>query len=106
MGRKHQPQAKPGTVLGMCWYRADQWERLLETAADRENLAGTHAEWLASATKKLMQMRAAGTAADRVEVDVEAMLRWCRMIGRPFDGAARAEYVADLLRKRHVPGAR
>ena len=88
-------------MLGMCWYRADQWERLLETAADREKLAGTHAEWLASATKGLMQMRAAGMSIDPVEVDVEAVLRWCRLIGRPFDGDARTEYVAELMQKRH-----
>jgi len=93
-------------VFGMCWYRPDQWERLLETAADREKLEDTHAGWLASATKGLFRMRAAGMSVDPVEVDVEAMLRWCRVIGRPFDSAARAEYVAELLRKRHEPGAR
>jgi hypothetical protein len=106
MGQKHRPQAEPGIVLGVCWYRADQWERLLATAADRKNLEDTHAEWLASATKGLFQMRAAGITVDPVEVDVEDMLRWCRVIGRPFDRAARAEYVAELLRKRHEPGAR
>ena len=106
MGRKHRPQVEPVTVMGVCWYRADQWERLLESAADRESLAGTHAEWLAAATRGLMQMRAAGMAVDPVEVDVEAMVRWCRVIGRPFDGAARTEYVAELLQKRHERGPR
>lgn len=93
-------------VLGMCWYRADQYERLLEKSVDRDSMPGTHAEWLASATRGLMELRASGHRVDPVEVDVEAILRWCRLIGRPFDGAARAEYVADLLQARHTGGGR
>ena len=68
-------------------------------ASDREKLDGSYGEWLAGAQKALLEMALAGVSAKRVDVDVNALLRWCQAEGRPVDSAARTAFVADELRR-------
>ena len=93
-------QESEGLALGLAWYKPEQWGRLLEIAADAEELEKTYAEWLAIANKALRDLEAQFVFPEKVEVDVEELLAWCRERKRPVDGAARSEYVAWLLRER------
>jgi hypothetical protein len=34
------------TAVGVGYYKREQWNFLLESASDRENLEGTYEEWL------------------------------------------------------------
>ena len=85
-------------VTGVAWYRREDWSRLREIASDRANLDDSCEAWLAGAQKTLLELAVAGVAARRVNVDVEALVRWCRAERRPVDSAARAAFVADQLR--------
>lgn len=38
-------------VMGIAWYRPEQWPRLREVSADIEGLEETHAEWLGRPTR-------------------------------------------------------
>lgn len=87
-------------VTGCAWYRAEQWARLREVSVDREDLEETYADWVAAAEESLRKMRQVGIYAEKIEVDVEELLAWCRALGREVDGAARAAYAAELLRRR------
>jgi len=87
------------SVTGVAWYRREDWSRLREIASDRTNLDDSYEAWLAGAQKTLLDLAVAGVAARRVSVDIEALVRWCRAEGRPVDGAARAAFVADQLRR-------
>jgi len=91
---------KARVVTGCAWYRAEQWERLREVSVDGEDLEETYAEWVASAEESLRKMRQVGIYAEKIEVDVEELLAWCRAQGREVDGAARAAYAAEMLRRR------
>jgi len=93
------------TVMGYAWYRAEQWDRLREVAVDRDKLAETHAEWVASAEESLREMRKRGIHADKVEVDVEELLTWCKARDLKVDSGARAQYAAKMLHQR-LPGSR
>lgn len=86
-------------VTGFGWYRREQWSRLRDVASDRDKLDVSYDRWLAGAQKALIEMALAGVAARRVDVDVEALLQWCQRERRPVDSAARAEFVADELRR-------
>lgn len=88
-------------VTGCAWYRAEQWERLREISVDRDGLGESYEEWVANAEESLRQMRQVGIWAEKMEVDVEELLAWCRAQGREVDGAARAAYAAEMLRQRH-----
>ena len=89
----------PDVVAGFAWYRREQWARLRELASDRDKLDNSYDEWLAGAQKALLATALAGVSAKRVDVDVDALFRWCQAEGRSVDSAARAAFVAKELRQ-------
>ena len=88
-------------VVGVAWYRPEQWVRLREICADRARIEWTHAEWLANATSRFAELTAQGYRLERVDVDVERLLAWCLVQGRPVDGPARSAYAAHMLEERY-----
>jgi hypothetical protein len=90
-----------GVVTGIAWYRRDQWTRLRELAVDADKLEESYEDWLAGAQKTLVQMAIAGVRAQRVDIDIDELARWCRADGRPLDSAGRAAFVASQLRLAH-----
>jgi hypothetical protein len=97
---KSKAVSEVGTVIGVAWYRAEQWDRLREISVDRDKLEETYEEWLASAEEALRQIRRSGKYAEKVAVDVGELLAWCRARNLDVDGKARAQYVAEMLRQR------
>jgi hypothetical protein len=85
-------------VLGIAWYRPDQYGLLRALAADAHIMTHTHVEWEAGAMKLMNDLRQQGLDARRVDVDVNEMAAWCQRQGKPFDSAARSIYAAELLR--------
>jgi hypothetical protein len=88
-------------ITGFAWYRREQWSRLRELASDPDKLDDSYDGWLASAQKALIEMSLAGVSVKRVDVDVDALLRWCQAEDRPIDSAARAAFTAEELRRTH-----
>ena len=88
--------------FGIAWYRPEQWSRLLEISADREDLENTFAEWEQLATEKLRSLRAEGLQVKKIIVDVEKLLAWCLSRGLSVDSTARSQYVSQVLRKRNL----
>ena len=110
MSRKKTARSGTQTVMGVAWYRADQWSRLRELSLDADELKATYEEWLALASDRVRELQAQGIAARRVDVDVEELLRWCWKKGLPFAGPARAQFAADRVQqldmaKKHPPAA-
>ena len=88
-------------VLGIAWYRADQWQRFRAIAADKDALHDTYTEWETAATEKLRELRALGIAAQPVLIDVDELVRWCHDHDLAIDGAARSQFVAEKVRNEH-----
>lgn len=94
------PKPEPRSVIGVAWYRREQWELLRAMAADADSLEKTHEEWLAVAEKTLRKLRARGLELHKVDVDVTELAAWCQAQGRPLDGGARAEFARSCGEKR------
>lgn len=90
----------PETVLGVGWYRPEQWALLLAESVDRDELESTHAEWLASAEPSLKTIQATGQRPIKIDVDVEEMIAWCSGKGMPLDGNARSQFIAEKTRQK------
>ena len=54
------------------------------------------------AEEKLRDLRAQGLDAEKVIIDVEELLVWCKNRGLSVDASARSQYVAELVRKRDL----
>ena len=88
-----------GSVFtGIAWYRREQWGRLREISQDADRLELTYDEWLESATRELRELRRSGLAIEKVNVDTEDLLGWCKANGLRVNGRSRANYVAEKVR--------
>jgi hypothetical protein len=89
---------KRETVIGIAWFRPEQWQRLLAAAADASELETTYEEWERHATKTLKRLRRGGVDVRKVDVNVEELIAWCKEQMCKLDGNARAEYASHRLR--------
>ena len=95
------PTQHPGsiatTVLGIGWYRPEDWERLLQVISDRFNMQDSYAEWLADAKRVERQLTAQGTQVRRVFVEPDELAGWCLIHGLAPDGKGRASFVSEKV---------
>jgi len=97
--RKQKTKDIGVTVMGIAWYRRDQWDRLLEISSDRAELEDTYDEWKAVAEENLVNLAQHGYKLCKVHIDVEALLIWCNSQNRDVDGDARTEFTVMKLRE-------
>jgi hypothetical protein len=103
--RKCKPrESGPDVLVGVAWYRQQEWQRLLEVSQDRDDLESTYDEWAAAMPARMAEIQKAGFKPHRIDVAVEDLIAWCRSNGRLLDGAARADYTAHKLRDLHLQG--
>jgi len=107
--RKQQRSGEPVTedqqpVVGVAWYRKDQWDQLLSLSEDRASLEDTFGEWLIDARLTMLRLRREGLDVRQVDVDVNDLANWCKEQGVHVTASTRAGYVAEKLRKESAPG--
>jgi hypothetical protein len=86
-------------MMGIAWYRPDQWSLLRAIASDPHQLEPTYEEWVAMATKAMRDLAERGVHTVKVDVEVRKLAAWCEERHRPIDGASRATFVAEWLQK-------
>ena len=84
-------------MMGIAWYKPEQWQRLREVSADPEKLEQTHAEWQALATQTLGDLQRNGFSVRKVDVNVEELVTWCREKGMAIDAQARSSFAVHKL---------
>jgi len=87
--------------LGLAWYSREAWERLREIADDREKLDETYEEWEQQALAMIRDLEAVGRQVQKIPINIEALVTWCRERKCRIDMAARSEYVSYLLRQQN-----
>lgn len=87
-------------VVGFAWFDRNQWQRLTEVVEDRSELDDTFEQWERSALDALRALERQGQRVEKVHVNVDALVSWCRGKGLPVDGKSRARYVTTVLKQR------
>ena len=90
--------------IGIAWYRREQWNRLLEVSADREDLEDSYDEWLTFAEASLNKVKQQRVIIHKIDVDIDELVQWCRSQNRPVNMETRTEYVIIKLKERY-PGS-
>ncbi len=85
-------------IMGVSWYRPEQWERLREISADKATFDTTYEASLVEWEKKIQQLEAQGIRPIKVEVDVEALLTWCTTQGLAITPETRTKFMMNTLR--------
>jgi hypothetical protein len=96
---KHTPDRT--VVVGLAWFDRKQWRRLTETVADRNELEDTYEQWQQSALDAARMIEHQGQKVEKVHIEVESLVSWCKEKGLPVNGQSRAEYVTQLMQRRH-----
>jgi YD repeat-containing protein len=72
--------------VAIAWYRRDQWELLRAVSTDGQSLEQTYDEWAAFASKQVRDLESKGFEVHKIEVELNALRRWCEGEGRAVDG--------------------
>lgn len=81
-------------ATGIGWYSREQYCRLLEASEDRDEMNPTWEEWKKKAQELLGFLQRQRIPAREVHIEVEELIAWCAIKGRPVNGAARAEFIS------------
>jgi hypothetical protein len=83
--------------LACAWYRKEQWAMLRAASIDRDELEESYEKWLFEAEQHFRNYRAAGIDIVKVDIDVGALLDWCREENQPLSGEARARFACKTF---------
>jgi hypothetical protein len=95
--RKRAKQGAP-VIVGLAWYRAEDWSTLKAMFPDGDQLHDTYAKWLAEGEKLERRLRKKGLVVRRVHIEPHVFRGWCLLRGRPMDASARTEYASERVR--------
>jgi hypothetical protein len=99
---KHAPDTPDhAVVVGLAWFDRKQWKRLTEAVEDRSELDDTYEQWEQSALDAVRMIERQGQKVEKVHIEVESLVSWCKEKGLPVNGKSRAEYVTQIMRRRH-----
>jgi hypothetical protein len=86
--------------VGIAWFTAESWPRLLEIAADRDDLPPNFEAFERRAGERFDRHVANGLPLEKVLIDVDALAAWCRELGMPVDNPSRSAFAALTLARR------
>ena len=86
-----------GKLIGIGFYRKDQWPLLLETADDADMMIKKYDKWLTGIERLIENMKTEGIEPVKVDIDVYELLAYCRQFNFKNNGETRSQFVAELL---------
>ncbi len=94
-----KPKIHGATVIGVAWYRPDQWQQLRDVSADRDKLEDTYDKWVEDAERAVQGLRKRGLHVVKVDVDVAELALWCENQKIPVNGEARSKFAVFKLQQ-------
>ena len=96
-----KPRSDRKMVVGFAWFDRQQWHRLTEVVDDRNELDDTFEQWERSALDALRTLERQGQRAEKIHIDVDVLVSWCKGKGLLVNGASRSQYVSFVLQQRN-----
>ena len=91
---------EPPMIVGLGWYVPVEWAKLKQVAADSKALEDSYEEWLRGAERTEKSVARPGLVIRRQPIKVDELVAWCKAHKKAIDGAARAEYITELMLRR------
>ena len=96
-------------VVGMVWYRIEDYDAIRGIMADGHKLPATFSEWRMKAETGEKKLRRDGKIVVRACIDPETFPNWCRARGLNIDAQARNLFAArvakDTVERSHGEGS-
>lgn len=87
-------------MVGIGFYRREQWPLLLASAVDADILEKTYDDWLDVVDTSIDTIKAHGLEPKLVDVDVDELISFCRKEGLRNNAGARSKYIAKIFGER------
>jgi trans-aconitate methyltransferase len=87
-------------VVGIGFYKREQWHLLREAAVDSDILETTYDGWLEVLDSSVERIRTHGLEPELIDVDVEELMAFCKERRLPNTAGARAKFVAEQAGKK------
>jgi hypothetical protein len=100
--RRRSRAAAGRVIIGIAWYDAEQWAKL-KLSADPQSMDPTYEHWRRGAEDLEDKLRQLGMAAQRVPIDADVLVAWCRTQRKAIDANSRVEYVNEIIRGAKPP---
>ncbi|RJP31365.1 MAG: hypothetical protein C4527_07900 [Candidatus Omnitrophota bacterium] len=84
-------------LLGIGWYRANQWDSLRKASTDAKYLAAKHADWLAGANADIARYKKMGMSIQKLNISIPELIKWCEEKKVPVNKDSRSRFVRDKL---------
>ncbi len=89
-------------VIGIGFYRREQWPLLLETSVDAHILGKTYDEWLDVLDSSIEKIRAHGIEPELIDVDVNELLVFCEKQGIKNNAETRSRFIRELVKEKRI----
>lgn len=89
--------ASEAKLIGVAWFREDEWPKLREVVDDPKQLESSFEDWRSGAEKHMVDLLARGIQAEPVYVHVDELVEWCQENKRPVNLQATSDYVAERM---------
>jgi hypothetical protein len=76
------------------WLRRDQWTLFCSVYDDPHELPASYDDWLRDAQSAAIVFAEAGFAVERVDVDLNELIAWCRRRRQRLDALAMTQFVS------------
>lgn len=86
-------------VIGVAWYRKEQWDTLKRVTDQPEVIEDTYEEWLENAKEMKKKLELSGITVNEIDIDMGNVVNWCRNERVSVNSKSIAEYVAFRLRE-------
>ena len=83
---------QPVFILGMVWYRAEDYDAIRRIMTDRQQLPASFYVWRMEAETGEKKLRRSGKTVVRAFIDPETFPDWCRARGLNIDAHARNQF--------------
>lgn len=91
----------PALIVGLAWYRAEEYSAIRRIMADGHKFAGTFNEWRRIAEGIEQNLRRDGQTVVRAIIDPKTFPEWCRARGLNVDAQARMDF-ANAIAYEHT----
>jgi len=87
---------QPTTLVGMSWYRAEDYPAIQRIMEDKHTLFRTFHEWRMAAENGEKQLTRKGIKVIRAYIDPNTFPEWCRSRGYNVNAEARKAYAVFI----------
>jgi hypothetical protein len=89
-------------VIGIAWYRKEQWFILRQVVENPNDIEDTYEEWLKNANILKKELVDSGLAVEEVDVDMQDVINWCKKGNKTINSNNISEYVVFKLREKNT----